>query len=117
MPLSMIGREPSKMNSSRSVCSMRVAKPLPVASAASASANHAGTLDRLSNASTHELLGRHHKVAIVLRHCANRRGARIDKRADHPREHRLAGAVLTVEHEHRIRPAFPSAATSHATPT
>jgi hypothetical protein len=42
----------------------------------SVSASHAGTLDRLSNAKTHEIAGRHHEIAIVTRNGTNRRGGR-----------------------------------------
>ena len=115
MPLSTIGRAASKIVSLRSVCSMRVANPLPVASRHNASANHAGTLDRLSNTSAHEL------PADTTRSRSSfgtaRMGAALGSisDADHAREHRFAGALLAVDREHWIRARSRSAATSHAT--
>ena len=56
MPLSMIGRCTSQMISSRSVCSMRVAKPPPVDIRQSPSDSHSGTDDRLSKAKMCEFM-------------------------------------------------------------
>jgi hypothetical protein len=44
---------------------------------------------------------------IILRHRANRRCARINQGAKQPRENGLAGALLAIDRQHRIRAAVP----------